>query len=77
MATRLVFAGRWTEKRHHSTFLCLSIIKQFNAITFLKAVLCGYTGKSIFSCFIVTMQFIEKQHNLTLKVLILFQVLHF
>ena len=27
MATRLVFAGRWTEKRHHSTFVCLSTIK--------------------------------------------------
>ena len=67
MATRLVFAGRWTEKRHHSTctFVCLSIIKLFNAITFLKAVLCGYTGKSIFRGFIPTMQFVEKQHNCT------------
>ena len=72
MATRLVFVGRRTEKRHHSTFLCLSIIKQFNAITFLKAVLCGYTGKSIFNGFIPTIQFIEKQHILTLKALILY-----
>ena len=68
MATRLVFAGKWIDKRHHSTFVCLSIIKYFNAITFL---LCGYTGKSIFSGFIPTMQFVEKQHNLTLKALIL------
>ena len=30
-----------------------------------------YKGKSIFSGFIPTMQFIEKQHNLTLKALIL------
>ena len=67
MATRLVFSVRWTEKRHHSTFLCLSIIKLFNATTFLKAILCGYTGKGIFSGFIPTMQFIEKQHNITLK----------
>ena len=27
MATRLDFAGRWTEKRHHSTFVCRNIIK--------------------------------------------------
>ena len=67
MATRLDFASRWTD----STFLCLNIFKKFNAITFLKAVLCGYTDKSIFSGFIPTIQFIEKQHNLTLKALIL------
>ena len=71
METRQVFAGRWTEKRHHSTFVCMSIIKYFNAITFKKAVLCRCTGKSIFSGFIPTMQFNEKQHNLTLKTLIL------
>ena len=40
MAIQLVFAGRWTEKRHHCTFVCMSIIKYFNAITFKKAVLC-------------------------------------
>ena len=34
MATQLVFAGRWTEKRHHSTFVCMGVIKYFNAITF-------------------------------------------
>ena len=38
---------------------------------FLKAVLCGCIGKIIFSGFIPTMQFIEKQHNVTLKALIL------
>ena len=70
MATRLVFAGRWTEK-HHSTFVCLCLIKKFNATTFLKAVLCGYTGKYIFSGFIPKMQFVVKQHNLTLTALIL------
>ena len=71
MATRLVFAGRWTEKHYHSTFVCLFIIKKFSAITFLKAALCGYTGKSIFIFFNSSMQFVEKQHNLTLKALIL------
>ena len=72
MATRLFFAGRWTEKHHHSTFVCLSIIKVFHAITFLKAVLCGCTGKNIFSGFIPNMQFVEKQHILMLKALILY-----
>ena len=37
MATRLVFAGRWTEKRHHFTFVCMSIMKKFNAITFFTS----------------------------------------
>ena len=37
----------------------------------MKAILCGCTGKGIFSGFIQTMQFVEKQHNLTLKTLIL------
>ena len=66
MATQRVFTGRWTEKRHHSTFVCLSI-------TFIKAVLCVCYGKGIFIGFIATMQFVEKQHNLTLKALILYQ----
>ena len=30
----LVFAGRWTDQRHNCTFVCMSIIKKFNAITF-------------------------------------------
>ena len=34
MAKRLVFAGRWTKKRHHCTFVCMSITKLFKAITF-------------------------------------------
>ena len=71
MATRLVFASRWTEKRHHSTFVYLSVIKWVNAITFLKVVLCGFTDKSIFSGFIPMMQFVEKHHNLNLKAPIL------
>ena len=79
MATLLVFAGRWAEKRYHCTCVCtcMGIMKQFNAITlFLKSctVLCVCTGKSIFSGFILTMQFIEKQHNLTLKALILLEI---
>ena len=72
MATQIIFAGCWTEKRHNFTFVCMIIIKKFNAITLLKAVLCGCTDKSIFSVFILTMQFFEKMHNSTLKALILF-----
>ena len=49
----------------------MNIIKLFNASTFQKAELCGCTGKSIFSGFIPTMQFLEKQHNSTLKALFL------
>ena len=67
MTTRLIFACRWTEKGNHFTFVCMSILKLFNAITFLKAVLCICTGKSTFNGLIQTMQFVEKQHNLTLK----------
>ena len=40
MATLLVFAGRWAEKRYHCTCVCtcMGIMKQFNAITlFLKS----------------------------------------
>ena len=33
-------------------------------MAFQKAILCGCTGKGIFSGFIQTMQFVEKQHNL-------------
>ena len=40
-------------------------------MTILKAILCGSTGKSIFSGFIPTMQFVEKQHNLRLEALLL------
>ena len=40
-----------------------------HSITFQKAVLCGCTGKSIFSAFVPTMQFFEKQQDLTLKAL--------
>ena len=40
-------------------------------MTFSKAIQCGCTGKSIYSGFIQTMQFVEKQHTLTLKALIL------
>ena len=47
----------------------MSIIKELNAITAAKAVLCGFTGQIIFGGFIPTMQFVGKQHNLTLKVL--------
>ena len=65
MATWLVFAGRWTEKRYHCKFVCMRCIKLHSAMTFSKASLCGCTGKSIFSSFIPTMQFVEKQHNLT------------
>ena len=39
---------------------------------FSKAMLCGFTGKRIISGFTQTMQFVEKQHNLTLKALILY-----
>ena len=28
MASRLVFAGRRTKKRHHLTFVCMSLIKK-------------------------------------------------
>ena len=61
MATRLVFAGRWTEKRHHSE----------------QSLLCGYTGKSIFSGYIPTMQFVEKLHNSTLKARVLYKSFFF
>ena len=44
-------------------------------MTSQKAKLCGCSCRSIFSGFIQTMQFIEKQHNLTLKALILYQVI--
>ena len=44
----------------------------YNAIATLKAILCGCTGKRIFIGFIQTMHFVEKQHNLTLKALIIF-----
>ena len=54
IATQLVFAGRRTGKHYHCTFVCMSIIKQYNAMTSLKG-------------FIQTMQFVEKQHKLTLK----------
>ena len=47
MATRLVFAGRWTEKRYHSKFVSMSKIKYYNTMTFSKDILCGCTGKSI------------------------------
>ena len=43
-------------------------------MTFSKALLCGCTVKSIYSGFIETMQFVEKQHNLTLKALILCKI---
>ena len=36
MATRLVVAGRWTEKRHHSTFVCLCIISSSMQLHFQK-----------------------------------------
>ena len=55
----------------NTSILHVSIIKQFNAITFFKAVLCGCIDKSIFSGFIPTMQFIEKQHHLTFNTFIL------
>ena len=67
MATRLVFAGRWTEKRRHCTFVFMGIIQYQNAITCLKALLCGCTCKNIFRVSIQPMQFVGKQHNLTLK----------
>ena len=40
-------------------------------MTFQKAILCGCIGKSIFSCIIQTIQFVEKKQKLTLKALIL------
>ena len=74
MAARLVFAGSWSEKLHHFTFVCmnnLTKVVQCNYI-FKKTVLYGYTVKSVFSGFIPTMPFVIKQHNFTLKALILF-----
>ena len=62
MATLLIFAGRWTEKGHHFAYVSMSIIKQFNAITFQKFALCGCNGKSIFSGFILTLKLGQKQH---------------
>ena len=63
MATWVVFAGRWTEKCYHFKFVCMSKIKLYNAMTFLKAILCGCTGKSTFKSIfkgIQTMQIVEK-----------------
>ena len=36
-----------------------------NAIASLKAISCGHTGENVFNGFIKTMQFVEKQHNIT------------
>ena len=72
MATQLVFVCRLTEKGYHCTFVFMSTIKYYNAIATLKTILCGCTGKRIFIGFIQTMHFVEKQHNLTLKALIIF-----
>ena len=41
---------------------------------FKKAILCGCTGKTNFSGFVQTMHFVEKQHKLTLKALILCKI---
>ena len=41
--------------------------KKYNTMISLKAKLCEYAVKNIFSGFIQTMQFIEKDRNLTLK----------
>ena len=70
MATRRAFASRWTEKRYHCTFNC---VYGYNKVVQCNYMLksCGCTGKSTFNGFIPTMQFVEKQHNLTLKALIL------
>ena len=54
MATRLVFAGRWTEKQLYYVDVLIKYLL----------------------CFIQTMQFVEKQHNLMLKALILCHICH-
>ena len=71
IATRRVYTGGLTEKRYHCTLVCMNIMKQYNVITSLKDVIRGCTEKSIFSGFIQTIWFAEKQHDFTLKALIL------
>ena len=61
MATRLVFASKWTEKRYHCKFECISKIKLYYVDILAKVFKVGFFRK---------MQFVEKQHTLTLKALI-------
>ena len=76
MATRLVVAGKWTDIRYHCKFVCMNKIKLIQSNDIFEHYTMLRYDKSIFSGFIQMMQFVEKQHNLTLKALILY-AMHF
>ena len=70
LKTRLVVAGRLTGKCYHCMFVGIGKKKKYTRMPSLKAILCGCSSKSIFSCFIHTSQFYETHNNLSLKALI-------
>ena len=69
MATRLVFAGRWTEKRHNFTFVCMSITSSSMQLHFKSCAMWMYWHQYL-QWFYSDNAVYLKQHNLTLKALI-------
>ena len=59
------------DRETSSLYVC---VFGYNEVLQCNAVLCGCTSKSIFSGFISTTQFVEKQHKLTLRALILWLI---
>ena len=75
MATGQVFAGRWTKNCYYCKFLCMH---EYNKVIQSNDTLKSYTmwkyWQKYLQWFYQTMHLVEKQQNLTLKKLILYNL---